>query len=51
MNSYQVVDNLYRSKIKKIDKSLEELQPILKPQARAIYFKRKIELTNLVAQK
>jgi hypothetical protein len=27
------------------------LQPLLKPQARDIYFKRKIELTNLVAQK
>jgi hypothetical protein len=49
--SHRVVDSLFRQKIKKIDKDLNELQSTLKPQAKDIYFKRKIELTHLIAQK
>lgn len=50
-HSFNVVDKVYRQNIKKIDKNLNELQPILKLQANDLYYERKVELTNLVEEK
>jgi hypothetical protein len=50
-HSFAVVDKLYRQNIKQIDENLDNLQPILKPQASDLYYDRKVELTNLVQDK
>ena len=50
-HSFNIIDRLYRQNIKKIDNNLNDLQPILKPQASDLYYDRKVELTNLVENK
>jgi len=45
------VDEIYNRKKKEIDKNLTDLNDILKKQAKSIYFERKVEYINLLAQK
>ena len=51
LHSFEVVDNIYTWKKKEIDKNLNDLYHILKKQAKSIYFERKVEYINLMAQK
>ena len=49
--SWQVIEMLYDLKKKAIDKNITDLQPILKPQAKQIFFEKKVELINLLDKK
>ena len=48
--SWEVVDQLYSMKKSNLNKDLIAIQPLLKPQAKDIYYRKKVELVNLVDQ-
>ena len=48
---WEIFDKLFRNKIRNVDKHIGSLQEYLKPYAKEIYFDRKVELNNLIAEK
>ena len=51
LTSQACFQKIYKKQIKTIDSQLNELYPILKPQAKDLYYNRKIELSNVYAAK
>jgi hypothetical protein len=51
LTSQACLQKIYKKQIKTLDSQLNELYPILKPQAKEIYYDRKIELSNVYAAK
>ena len=48
---WEIVDKLMTDKKNLLNKNLEDLKPILKPIAKDLYYKRKVEYVNLLEQK
>ena len=48
---WEIVEKLYRKETKLLDRNLEKLHDFLKPQAKSIYYDRKVEYINMVHEK
>ena len=48
---WEVVDKVYTDQSKLLDRNIKDLRPILKPIAKDLFYNRKVEYVNLLAQK
>ena len=45
---WETVDNIYRKKMRTLDKNIDQVYDYVTPQANSIYYDRKIEFQNIV---